>query len=348
MRTQPKLVYYPYFDYLRIVLASIVMFVHEGLITWAKGGALAVDVFFALSGWLIGGILLQISSKDLPRFYFNRAIRIWIPYFITFILLITVSVIKKEPITTKWMEFVFYKLTFVYNLFGPPQLAEHIKDMPLAGTGNHFWSVNAEEQFYLLAPLLIVLIPKIGRSIGFWIFMSAITWYFDLYAPMAFGVLAAVVHSRYPHFYSKVGWRLCCLSLFTASSIGMAVASENYRLLSPIFSISLVLLLAVKGEATPIGKFLGGISYPLYLNHWIGIFFCNWVLAPFGLKTSMVRWVLATIVNYAIASFLYWFVDRKLAAQRNHLFTEFRGKIVICAAYTITLIGIVVGLMITT
>lgn len=94
--------YYPWFDWLRALLAIAVMFTHEGLSPWNQSGNFAVQVFFALSGWLIGGILLKISLKDLPRFYFNRALRIWAPYYIALLLLITASLLK-EPITLKWL-----------------------------------------------------------------------------------------------------------------------------------------------------------------------------------------------------------------------------------------------------
>jgi peptidoglycan/LPS O-acetylase OafA/YrhL len=339
--------YYPYFDYLRIILASIVMFVHDGLFKWPHSGALAVDVFFALSGWLIGRILLNLSSKDLPRFYFNRAIRIWVPYFITFTFIVLASFLKKDVINAKWIEFVFYKFTFVYNIFGPPQLTEYRSYMPLEGTGNHFWSVNAEEQFYLLSPLLIVLVPKIGRTIVFWILLALTMWYLNIYAPISFGVLAAVINNKYPNFYSQSISKFCCLILLVASTLAMAVVSENYQLLSPIFSICLVLLLATKGEAHPIGKFLGGISYPLYLNHWMGFFLCNLILAPLGFKESSLQYVLSAVVNYGIASILYFSVDRKLIAKRNQLFTVFRGKIVIWIAYGMVLIGLLVGITLT-
>jgi peptidoglycan/LPS O-acetylase OafA/YrhL len=49
------------------------------VIPWDTAANLAVQIFFALSGWLIGGILLRTDVQDLPRFYFNRATRIWIP-----------------------------------------------------------------------------------------------------------------------------------------------------------------------------------------------------------------------------------------------------------------------------
>src|SRR3954464_4803891 len=41
--------YYPYFDWLRGILAGIVMLVHEGVIPWVSAAYLAVHVFFALS-----------------------------------------------------------------------------------------------------------------------------------------------------------------------------------------------------------------------------------------------------------------------------------------------------------
>jgi peptidoglycan/LPS O-acetylase OafA/YrhL len=71
--------YYPWFDWLRFGLALVVLFYLEGLFKSFHAGNLAVQVFFALSGWLIGGILVKLQRKELPRFYVNRALRIW-PY----------------------------------------------------------------------------------------------------------------------------------------------------------------------------------------------------------------------------------------------------------------------------
>src|SRR4051794_30350860 len=52
-------VYYPWFDWLRLVCASIVVLQHNDAFPWPRAGSFAVVVFFALSGWLIGGILLD-------------------------------------------------------------------------------------------------------------------------------------------------------------------------------------------------------------------------------------------------------------------------------------------------
>ena len=260
--------YYPYFDYLRIVLVSIVMFGHDNLIAWGYSGKLAVDVFFALSGWLIGGILLRTDISNLPRFYFNRALRIWVPYYIAFTLIIIASLLK-DPIDLKWFEFIIYKFTWVYNIFGPPQLQACKGCMPLDGTGNHFWSVNAEEQFYLLAPLLLVVFAKKGRQLITWFLIVASLWFMGIYASISFGVFAAIANSKYPDLYIKKVSRGGLLLVIISSAIGLSITTD-YALYSPLFSICLVLLLARKGKKNAIGSFLGGISYPLYLNHWIG------------------------------------------------------------------------------
>ena len=134
--------YYPLFDWLRGFLGIIVMVSHEGLIGWEQSGNFAVQIFFALSGWLIGGILIKLEPSKLTHFYFNRAVLIWAPYYLALVLLIIASLIR-EPVTEKWIEFIFYKITFVYNIFGTPQLADYSHLMPLQGTENHFWSINA-------------------------------------------------------------------------------------------------------------------------------------------------------------------------------------------------------------
>ena len=159
-------IYYPWFDWLRLALAATVLASHEGLIRgWPDAGNFAVQVFFSLSGWLIGDLLFNLPRGQLRKFYFNRALRIWCPYFLALSFLVGASLLR-DKITLKWAEFVFYKSTSVYNLFGMPQLAIHRSEMPLFGTGSHFWSVNAEEQFYLLAPLVLVVLPrKFGRSV---------------------------------------------------------------------------------------------------------------------------------------------------------------------------------------
>lgn len=339
-----KKIYYPYFDYVRFLAASVVMFGHNGLIHWGPIGKVAVDVFFALSGWLIGGILLRTTKQDLPRFYFNRAARIWIPYLVALSLIVIVSLLK-DSITLKWFEFVLYKLTFVYNIFGPPQLAEYRNFMPLDGTGNHFWSVNAEEQFYLLAPLLLVVLSKFGRHFLLWVALSLVAWQFNLYAPIFLGVLSAILVNKYGAFHRKLNYRITWVLLIMLSIAGF-IYGNDYRIFSPAFAIAIILLLAIEGKSTATGKFLGGISYPLYLNNWIGVFAANVIFAPFGLRDSIYSIMATIIISYAIASTLYQFIDKPCLSLRGSLYTATRGKTITYVAYISVTFGLLFGILV--
>jgi len=344
---KPEQNYYPYFDYLRIVLASVVMFGHDGLISWGPSGALAVDVFFALSGWLIGGGLVKTEANNLTRFYFNRALRIWVPYYIALVLIIIASLLK-DPVNAKWFEFIAYKATWVYNVFGPPQLQACRDCMPLDGAGNHLWSINAEEQFYLLSPLLLVLLPRHGKRIATWMLIVISFWLMDMYVPISLGVLAAILNSRYPGFHRGKISQAALLVFFISASVGLvsteSVQSVGYKIFAPVFAISLVLLLAISGEKKIVSTVLGGMSYPLYLNHWIGVFFFNLVLEPFGMRESEARNILSALMNYAIAAFLYWYIERNVLAMRQQLYSVRRGVVITILAYTSIVAGLTYGL----
>ena len=336
--------YYPWFDWLRITLAFAVLLGHDGLLNgWSHAANFAVQVFFALSGWLIGGILLNISTVDLPKFYFNRALRIWVPYFFALALLVLASLLH-DAITPKWLEFVFYKLSFVYNLFGPPQLAAYKLAMPLQGTGNHFWSVNAEEQFYLLAPLLLVMMPaRIGKKIFTWVALALLAWFFGEYASIVFGVLAAILIKHFGNIHlTKIARIIFSLTIFL--SIAGFIGGINYERIAPFCAISIVMLLATTGKQTALGTFVGGVSYPLYMNQWIGGFVTNAIFKHFGSHESGFKHLLTIVLSLLIASVFYWCIDKQILAARPKLYTLARGKLITVIAYGSVLIGLCVGL----
>lgn len=318
---------------------------HEGLIAaWPAAPNFAVQVFFAMSGWLIGGMLLNTEKNQLPRFYFNRAMRIWCPYLLALALLLSASLLR-DAVTAKWLEFIFYKFTFVYNLFGVPQLANHVQEMPLAGTGNHFWSVNAEEQFYLLAPLLLVLAPaRYGRSVVLWIALAVLAWASTTYASIVFGVLAAVVMHNHGDFHQSHWTRIAAGVVTTLCVFGFA-AGMNYEHLAPICSIAIVLLFAVNGLQHPWGRFAGGMSFPLYLNSWIAVFIAHTVFKRLGMEHTLAYYASMILLALMIAAILYWYFDRKILERRRQIFTPARARAAIAIAYTFVAIGICVGLV---
>lgn len=340
--------YYPSFDYLRFTLATIVAIGHSGIPVWVHSGDLSVQIFFALSGWLIGGILLRSTLSELPRFYYNRAARIWIPYAVAIALLLTASLLK-EPITAKWLETVFYYVTFVYNYFGPPQLTEFAADMPLDGTGNHFWSICAEEQFYLIAPFLVLATPNgMGRSIWFWALIAIATNaspFWNYFGSISLGVLAAVakVHIGAWHHAAMAKFSLAAISVFIFALTYLD--QLDYRLGAPTIAICIVLLLAKTGKHSPIAQFVGGMSYPMYLNHWIGVFIANAAFGKFGLKVSLICQISGILISLAVAAALYVIIDRFVRHNRDRFFTAARGKCAAFIGFGLVLLGLTGGIV---
>ena len=335
--------YYPGFDYLRIILATTVAIGHAGIPMWVNSGNLAVQIFFAMSGWLIGGILLRSTPQDLPRFYFNRAARIWIPYFAAIALLMAASLLK-EAITAKWLEFFFYASTFVYDFFGAGK-----SGWPLDGTGNHFWSITAEEQFYLLAPFLITVMPqRFGRSIWFWLILAVLanlSPYWNYFASISLGVLAAVARHR------TGDWHATAIAKAVLAATGAALLATtyfgyvDYRIGGPLFSICLVLLLAQPGAHSPVAAFVGGVSYPMYLNHWIGVFMANAAFGYIGLRGSLPCQIAGVVLSLAVSALLYVLVDLQVRKNRDRYFTVLRGKIAAAIGFALVATGLAGGLI---
>jgi peptidoglycan/LPS O-acetylase OafA/YrhL len=344
---QPK--YYPAFDYLRIVLAIVVAVGHSGFVIWDQAGNYAVQVFFALSGWLIGGILLRSKPGDLPQFYFNRAARIWIPYLVAIALLMAASLLK-EPVTRKWLEIFFYDVTFVYNFFGPPQLASFKDALPLQGTGNHFWSICAEEQFYLIAPFLITLLATAGRSIWFWCIIAAIAFaspFSGYFAAISLGVFAAVVRAHYGDWNTRRLSRWGLLIIATALFFAIYLELMPYIVGASLSSVAIVLLLAQPGNHSQVATFLGGISFPMYLNHWIGVFIANVAFGKFGLRDTTICHVSGVIISLVVAVILYAAIDRNVKNRRDQYFSDIRGGRVAACGFALVAIGVVGGLFLT-
>lgn len=345
---KPGTVYYPWFDWLRAVLAITVMLGHDRLIPWAHSGDFAVKVFFALSGWLIGGVLMNTPRQHLTRFYFNRAVRIWAPYYLGLALLLAASLLQEPLVTAKWFEIVIYQVTFVYNLFGRNQIAQFANAMPLRGTGNHFWSVNAEEQFYLLAPLLLVLAPaRFGRSTVVWVLLAVAASVTPQYSTVILGVTAAVVARRHPGIFSGPRVRLAIGALAIALTTAL-IWSQPYNAVAPLLAVCIVLLLAVVGPRQPVGVVAGGMSYPLYLNHWIGGYVARALLTPYGLRDSVITHVLSNSFNIGLAVTLYWYVDRQLLLHRSRFYTPRLGRLATRTAYAIVISGVVFGVVLLT
>jgi peptidoglycan/LPS O-acetylase OafA/YrhL len=346
----PKIESYPHFDWLRLALASIVALGHAGLdMPGPIDGGLAVDIFLALSGWLIGGILLETQRQELPRFFYNRALRIWIPYLLAIILIYGLAAVR-DGIDHYWLKYLFYDLTFTHHTW--TVFPQALKELPLEGTGNHFWSISVEEQFYLAAPLILIFLP-FGRSPWVWMAISGLLLSSQsIFAPIALGVLAVSAFACFKDDERVVGvWRVYhrqirILLAVLSGALFIWLFVDDSKWGRALFSIAFVLTLAIPGQRGKVGLIAGAISYPFYLNHWVGVYFAN-ALNKLIAPIAWPLWLaLGFMVSLVFSYFAWYFVDRQVLAQRESLYTAERARILTVTAYGLLATGLVGGAMI--
>jgi peptidoglycan/LPS O-acetylase OafA/YrhL len=330
--------HYPLFDYLRIVLAVGVFFTHAfaGVhLPWQVGNA-CVQVFFSLSGFLIGTILLHTRRENLPRFYFNRVVRIWIPYGIAVALLMAVTIAVQNLRDPLLWQSAFYNVTFVLNVFHLPDNLQF--RAPMWGSAPHFWSICVEEQFYLLAPLVIVFVPRARVPLLVAITLLNVFVPHD-FAAVSLGVLLALVMARRP-----LGPAVRAVSGVAAVFFAVMVIRGwvSYAIGAPLGAVACVAALARPGGKHALGTILGGMSYPFYLNHWISLWLRPKIKAIFGVE-GIAMIAIALVITLSLSALHYALIDRRVLLERDRWYTPQRGMRAWIAGFALVLIGLIVG-----
>lgn len=124
---------------------------------WLLKGDWAVDVFFVLSGFLIGHILMmeikRTGTIDLKRFYIRRTLRIFPIYWFMVFVAGGVSLVQSNF----RLDIFLINLFYIQNFFPPDMFYYEVT-----------WSLAIEEQFYVLFPLLLLTaVFRFGRP-GWW------------------------------------------------------------------------------------------------------------------------------------------------------------------------------------
>jgi len=160
-----RLSYKSQLDTLRLIAVMLVFHFHAGVFLEHNGnhfpyGALGVQIFFVLSGFLITRILEANQTgallSDLKTFYVRRCLRIFPAYYALIFFLLLIG----------QLPFPLFQFTYLFNL-------KVFLDKGFTGTVVHFWSLCVEEQFYLLYPLALLLTPKKLRVVLFSILIVA-------------------------------------------------------------------------------------------------------------------------------------------------------------------------------
>ena len=116
-------------------------------------GAMGVDLFFVLSGFLITGILLDTRKKHayFRNFYMRRALRIFPLYYgVLFVGLVLVPIFWNSPDLDTAVHNQAWLWGYSVNIF----VSIHGK-FDVLPFFNHFWSLAVEEHFYLVWPLVV-------------------------------------------------------------------------------------------------------------------------------------------------------------------------------------------------
>ena len=216
---RPKAGYIPTLDGWRAVAIAAVMIFHGGLLFPShpffsrvqKMGANGVELFFAISGFLICSRLVEEESTkgviSLRAFYLRRLFRIQpaaLTYLVAVALLAAVGVIAFSSMG--WWTALFS----IRNLF---QSTDHADGAVYTA---HFWSLAIEEHFYLVMPWLLVILP--GRY--------RVRW---------FGVITALIllvneiASRTSVAKKPVSSELELCWLFLAAWLALVIRQPGYR-----------------------------------------------------------------------------------------------------------------------
>ncbi|HZV21199.1 MAG TPA: acyltransferase family protein, partial [Hyphomicrobiales bacterium] len=345
MQTSPQngAAYRPDIDGLRAIAVLAVVFYHAA-IPGFSGGFVGVDIFFVISGYLITRIIWIESNTgafSLPGFYIRRIKRIFPALFALLfissmaavILLVSSDLLQYGKLLTGVvLFFANFALIKQSNYFDAPAA-----DKPLL----HTWSLSVEEQFYAAWPLILLLLKNnISRRN-------------TLYVIAGLAVISLVLaEARLPDYQKDAfylpwcrAWELLLgaflainqlslhpgrfadsLSMTGICGIGFAIALYDGSTPFPGLAALLpcmgaTLIVAAGNSSNPVSRFLswgplrfvGLISYSLYLIHWplfsfSRLYFGEELAPPF--RGALV------VISFALASLSWRFVEKPWRAAK--------------------------------
>lgn len=131
-------------DVLRAIAALLVVCMHVKFVPILSAiGWIGVDLFFVLSGFLISRLLFTEAARagaiQVGRFYLRRAFKIYPPFWL--LLAVTPFILPQHATARQWASELLFLQSYVEGIWGLT------------------WSLAVEEHFYLLLPLLLVVVP---------------------------------------------------------------------------------------------------------------------------------------------------------------------------------------------
>ena len=171
-----QLKYRPEIDGLRTVAVVAVIIYHAeiflGNFQLLKGGFLGVDIFFVISGFLITSIILDELQKtgqfSISSFYERRARRI-LPALVL-VILVSIPFAWHLLLPAQLVDYsysILSSLAFGSNFYWDATLQQYGAESALIKPFLHTWSLAVEEQYYIIFPLLLIMIYKLEKRHSF-------------------------------------------------------------------------------------------------------------------------------------------------------------------------------------
>ncbi len=162
-------------------LAVVTVMIYHANSDWLMGGFLGVEVFFVISGYLITLLLISEHERDhgvnMKQFWIRRARRLLPALFVMLFALTLWTALFERSTLGKLRGDIVAALSYGsnwYQVYTGQGYSAANDFAPL----RHLWSLAVEEQFYLIWPIVMVLLLRVGSrgiaGLSRWLFGAAV------------------------------------------------------------------------------------------------------------------------------------------------------------------------------
>ena len=159
--------YLPSIDSLR-ALAVLAVIIYHVDVNYLPGGFLGVDLFFVLSGYLISSLIIKeyrkTGSLNLYNFYIRRARRLLPAVYFMITAGLVVMVLFNEVLLRKSHLDAIFGYIYSSNWWYIFHKLDYFDSFGAQSPFKHLWSLAIEEQFYMIFPLLFLLVNRKKKS----------------------------------------------------------------------------------------------------------------------------------------------------------------------------------------